>query len=230
MKAATGEVVTRRGAGRRRRARARLRRRRSLRRRTTRMRSAIARRIVANLNRAQAAAALDIAHAAPSRCYDPDGDLRHRPGGPAQALRRARGDRAHRRRLSEFDEFKPLYGTTLVTGFARICGYPVGIVANNGILFSESRAEGRALHRAVRQRGIPLVFLQNITGFMVGQQVRGRRHRQGRRQDGDRGRLRRGAEVHGASSAAASAPATTACAGAPSTRASCGCGRTRASR
>ena len=69
---------------------------------------------------------------------------------------------------SEFDEFKRLYGTTLVCGFAHICGYPVGILANNGILFSESRAEGRAFHRAVRQRGIPLVFLQNITGFMVG--------------------------------------------------------------
>ena len=70
---------------------------------------------------------------------------------------------------SEFDEFKARYGTTLVTGFARIWGYPVGIVANNGVLYLGIGAEGRALHRAVRQRGIPLVFLQNITGFMVGQ-------------------------------------------------------------
>ena len=97
---------------------------------------------------------------------------------------------------SEFDEFKALYGTTLVCGFARIWGYPVGIVANNGILFSESALKGAHFIELCAQRGIPLVFLQNITGFMVGRAVRGRRHRQARRQDGDRGRVRRGAEVH----------------------------------
>jgi 3-methylcrotonyl-CoA carboxylase beta subunit len=69
---------------------------------------------------------------------------------------------------SELDEFKPLYGTTLVTGFARIFGYPVGIVANNGILFSESALKGAHFIELCSQRGIPLVFLQNITGFMVG--------------------------------------------------------------
>ena len=69
---------------------------------------------------------------------------------------------------SEFDEFKALYGTTLVTGFAHICGYPVGIVANNGILFSESALKGAHFIELCAQRGIPLVFLQNITGFMVG--------------------------------------------------------------
>jgi 3-methylcrotonyl-CoA carboxylase beta subunit len=69
---------------------------------------------------------------------------------------------------SEFDEFKPLYGATLVTGFARIHGYPVGIVANNGILFSESALKGAHFIELCSQRGIPLVFLQNITGFMVG--------------------------------------------------------------
>ncbi|MCC7414162.1 MAG: methylcrotonoyl-CoA carboxylase [Gammaproteobacteria bacterium] len=69
---------------------------------------------------------------------------------------------------SEFDEFKQLYGTTLVTGFARIHGYPVGIVANNGILFSESALKGAHFVELCCQRGIPLVFLQNITGFMVG--------------------------------------------------------------
>ncbi|MDD3450071.1 MAG: carboxyl transferase domain-containing protein, partial [Gammaproteobacteria bacterium] len=69
---------------------------------------------------------------------------------------------------SELDEFKPLYGTTLVTGFARIHGYPVGIVANNGILFSESALKGAHFIELCSQRGIPLVFLQNITGFMVG--------------------------------------------------------------
>jgi 3-methylcrotonyl-CoA carboxylase beta subunit len=70
---------------------------------------------------------------------------------------------------SEFDEFKPLYGQTLVTGFAHIWGYPVGIIANNGILFSESALKGAHFIELCCQRGIPLVFLQNITGFMVGQ-------------------------------------------------------------
>ena len=69
---------------------------------------------------------------------------------------------------SEFDEFKALYGTTLVCGFARILGYPVGVVANNGILFSESALKGAHFIELCCQRGIPLVFLQNITGFMVG--------------------------------------------------------------
>ena len=69
---------------------------------------------------------------------------------------------------SELDEWKRLYGATLVTGFARICGYPVGIVANNGILFGESAQKGAHFIELCDQRGIPLVFLQNITGFMVG--------------------------------------------------------------
>ncbi len=69
---------------------------------------------------------------------------------------------------SEFDEFKRLYGTTLLCGFAHICGYPVGILANNGILFSESALKGAHFVELCSQRGIPLVFLQNITGFMVG--------------------------------------------------------------
>jgi 3-methylcrotonyl-CoA carboxylase beta subunit len=69
---------------------------------------------------------------------------------------------------SEFDEFKRLYGPTLVTGFAHIWGYPVGILANNGILFSESAQKGAHFIELCAQRGIPLVFLQNITGFMVG--------------------------------------------------------------
>jgi 3-methylcrotonyl-CoA carboxylase beta subunit len=69
---------------------------------------------------------------------------------------------------SELDEFKANYGTTLVTGFAHIWGYPVGIVANNGILFSESAQKGAHFIELCNQRGIPLIFLQNITGFMVG--------------------------------------------------------------
>ncbi len=70
---------------------------------------------------------------------------------------------------SDFDEFKSLYGTTLVCGFARIWGLPVGIVANNGVLFSESAQKGAHFIELCAQRKIPLVFLQNITGFMVGQ-------------------------------------------------------------
>ena len=69
---------------------------------------------------------------------------------------------------SKFDEFKARFGTTLVTGFANIDGYPVGIVANNGILFSESALKGAHFIELCCQRKIPLVFLQNITGFMVG--------------------------------------------------------------
>ena len=69
---------------------------------------------------------------------------------------------------SRLHEFKPLYGTTLVTGFARIHGHPVGILANNGILFSESALKGAHFIELCDQRRIPLVFLQNITGFMVG--------------------------------------------------------------
>ena len=71
---------------------------------------------------------------------------------------------------SRFHEFKPVYGSTLVTGFARIHGHPVGIVANNGILFSESALKGAHFIELCDQRGVPLVFLQNITGFMVGRE------------------------------------------------------------
>ncbi|KAI5246114.1 beta subunit of 3-methylcrotonyl-CoA carboxylase [Aureobasidium subglaciale] len=69
---------------------------------------------------------------------------------------------------SEFSEFKPLYGSTLVTGFARIQGHQVGIIANNGILFSESSLKGAHFIQLCNKRRIPLVFLQNISGFMVG--------------------------------------------------------------
>ncbi len=71
---------------------------------------------------------------------------------------------------SDFDEFKALFGSTLICGFARIHGYPVGILANNGILFSESAQKGAHFIELCAQRKIPLVFLQNITGFMVGKQ------------------------------------------------------------
>jgi len=72
---------------------------------------------------------------------------------------------------SEFHEFKKLYGATLVCGFAHIDGYPVGIVANNGILFPESAQKGAHFVQLCNRRRIPLVFLQNITGFMVGKRV-----------------------------------------------------------
>ena len=70
---------------------------------------------------------------------------------------------------SDFEEFKKRYGTTLVCGFARLYGHPVGIIANNGILFSESALKGTHFVELCCQRRIPLIFLQNITGFMVGQ-------------------------------------------------------------
>src|SRR5690606_9287986 len=69
---------------------------------------------------------------------------------------------------SRFAEFKKEYGTTLVTGFARIHGHPVGIIANNGVLFAESAMKGAHFIELCDKRSIPLVFLQNITGFMVG--------------------------------------------------------------
>ncbi|MHC5011762.1 MAG: carboxyl transferase domain-containing protein [Planctomycetota bacterium] len=75
---------------------------------------------------------------------------------------------------SRFQEFKARYGITLVTGFARLHGYPIGIVANNGVLFSESARKGAHFVQLCGQRGIPLVFLQNVTGFMVGKDAENR--------------------------------------------------------
>jgi 3-methylcrotonyl-CoA carboxylase beta subunit len=125
----------------------------------------IARRIVAGLN-TRKPASLDIVPPRPP-LHDPRGihglipaDLRQ-PYDVREVIARLVD-------ASEFDEFKPLYGPTLVTGFARLHGYPVGIVANNGVLFSESAQKGAHFIELCCQRGIPLVFLQNITGFMVG--------------------------------------------------------------
>ena len=100
----------------------------------------------------------------------PERALRGRPGRRAHPLRRARGDHAAGRRRARSTEFKPEYGTTLVTGFARLHGHPVGIVANNGVLFRESALKGAHFVELCDQRKIPLVFLQNITGFMVGRE------------------------------------------------------------
>ncbi len=72
---------------------------------------------------------------------------------------------------SRFHEFKEHYGPSLVTGYGHLFGYPVGIVANNGFLLSESAMKGAHFVQMSSQRGIPLLFLQNITGFMVGKEV-----------------------------------------------------------
>ncbi|MCP5425921.1 MAG: methylcrotonoyl-CoA carboxylase [Gammaproteobacteria bacterium] len=125
----------------------------------------IARRIVGNLNRVKHPN-LDLRPAA-EPCYDP-AELH---GVIPVETRKPYDVREVIARIvdaSEFDEFKQLYGTTLVCGFARLFGYPIGIVANNGVLFSESALKGAHFVELCSQRGTPLVFLQNITGFMVG--------------------------------------------------------------
>jgi 3-methylcrotonyl-CoA carboxylase beta subunit len=126
---------------------------------------AIARRIVGHLNRVKQVT-LDLAEA-----REPLYDAKELYGIVPQDLRKPYDVREVIARItdaSEFDEFKRLYGETLVTGFARIHGYPVGIIANNGILFSESALKGAHFIELCAQRGIPLDFLQNIAGFMVG--------------------------------------------------------------
>jgi 3-methylcrotonyl-CoA carboxylase beta subunit len=127
----------------------------------------LARRAVSRLNRVKPVT-LDIA-AAEEPLYDPKeiygivpNDTR-RPYDVREIIARMVD-------ASVFDEFKARYGTTLVCGFSRIFGYPVGIVANNGILFGESAQKGAHFIELCGQRKIPLVFLQNITGFMVGRQ------------------------------------------------------------
>ena len=94
--------------------------------------------------------------------------VRRRADRPADAVRRARGRRAHRRRQPVRTSSSASTARTLVTGFAHVHGHPVGIVANNGILFGESALKGAHFVQLCDRRGIPLVFLQNISGFMVG--------------------------------------------------------------
>ncbi|KAF8460289.1 methylcrotonoyl-CoA carboxylase subunit beta [Kalaharituber pfeilii] len=127
----------------------------------------LARRCVANLNWPQAQSPLPSSETPKEPLYDPnelDGiigtNLRKQVDVHEIIARIVDG--------SEFAEFKENYGTSLVTGFARIHGYRVGIVANNGILFSESALKGAHFIQLCTQRNIPLVFLQNISGFMVG--------------------------------------------------------------
>jgi len=126
---------------------------------------AIARRIVAKLNRPKATGA-EIIEPRPPRYPTEElygvinADIK-KPYDVREVIARVVD-------ASELDEFKARYGTTLVTGFAHIEGYPVGIVANNGVLYSESALKAAHFIELCSQRRIPLVFLQNITGFMVG--------------------------------------------------------------
>jgi 3-methylcrotonyl-CoA carboxylase beta subunit len=125
----------------------------------------IARRIVANLNIKKQA---DIALLA---AREPKYDTTELNGIVPTDLRKQYDARELIARLvdaSEFDEFKALYGTTIVTGFAHLSGIPVGILANNGILYSESALKAAHFIELCCQRRVPLFFLQNITGFMVG--------------------------------------------------------------
>ena len=125
----------------------------------------LARRIVANLNRPRPP--LPVLGAVEEPLYDPQeiygivpADTR-KPYDVREIIARLVDG-------SRFDEFKPRYGATLVTGFARLYGMPLGIIANNGILFGESAQKGAHFIELCAQRGIALLFLQNITGFMVG--------------------------------------------------------------
>jgi 3-methylcrotonyl-CoA carboxylase beta subunit len=125
----------------------------------------IVRRIVANLN---APKRVDMEYDEPR---DPKFDIAELDGIVPSDLKKQYDVREVIARLvdaSEFDEFKRLYGTTIVTGFARLYGMPVGILANNGILYSESAQKAAHFIELACQRRIPLLFLQNISGFMVG--------------------------------------------------------------
>jgi len=126
---------------------------------------ALVRQIVRNLHR-RAEAPWDVAEAEPPVAHPDDlygliPDDHRQPFDPREVIARIVDG-------SRFDEFKALYGETLVTGFARIEGYPVGILASNGVLFAESAQKGAHFIELCCKRKIPLVFLQNITGFMVG--------------------------------------------------------------
>jgi 3-methylcrotonyl-CoA carboxylase beta subunit len=128
----------------------------------------LVRRVVGNLNRRKV---VTLATQSPEEpAYDPQEIY----GVVSRDMRRQYDVREVIARIvdgSRFDEFKSRYGATLVTGFAHVQGHPVGFLANNGILFSESAQKGAHFIELCAQRGIPLVFLQNIVGFMVGRKV-----------------------------------------------------------
>jgi acetyl-CoA carboxylase carboxyltransferase component len=132
---------------------------------------ALVRSIVANLPPPPAPSLSDVPAAAPA--YDP-GEIYGIVPSDARKGYDVREIIARIVDASLFHEFKPLYGATLVCGFARIEGMHVGILANNGILFSESALKGAHFIELCVQRGVPLVFLQNITGFMIGKEYENR--------------------------------------------------------
>jgi len=128
---------------------------------------ALARRAVANLNRVKK---IELAFAPAAEPLYPADEI---AGVTPVDLRKQYDVREILARLidgSELDEFKARYGTTLVTGFAHLCGMPIGVIANNGILFSESALKGAHFVELCAQRSTPLLFIQNISGFMVGRQ------------------------------------------------------------
>lgn len=125
----------------------------------------LARQLVSQINRKKRLSVLA------QKPRDPEYDAKELYGVIPQDLRTPFDIREIMARIldaSEFEEFKPLYGQTLVCAFAHLHGYPVGVIANNGILFSESAVKGAHFIELCCQRKIPLLFLQNITGFMVG--------------------------------------------------------------
>jgi acetyl-CoA carboxylase carboxyltransferase component len=129
---------------------------------------ALARQIVANLHLEPPPAPWEVAApeqpaADPQELYGLIPDDHRQPFDPREAIRRIVDG-------SRFDEFKQLYGETLVCGWARIEGYPVGILASNGVLFAESAQKGAHFVELACKRKVPLVFLQNVTGFMVGKE------------------------------------------------------------
>ena len=157
------------------------------------MRLALCRRIVGNLNTKRS---IDIPLAEPA---EPKYDIAELDGIVPVDLKKQYDVREVIARLvdgSEFDEFKALYGTTLVTGFAHIHGIPVGILGNNGILFSESALKAAHFIELCCQRRDAAAVPAEHRRLHGRPRLRGRRHRQGRRQDGDGGRLRAGAEDH----------------------------------
>jgi len=128
----------------------------------------LARRCIANLNYPSSSRPLSTTFSEP--LYDP----KELAGIAPTNLRKPLEMREIIARIvdgSVFDEFKPLFGTTLVTGFGRVHDRPIGIMGNNGILFSESALKGAHFVQLCGQRNIPLLFLQNISGFMVGQEA-----------------------------------------------------------
>ncbi len=131
---------------------------------------------------------------------------------------------------SRFDEWKPLYGTSLVTGWADLHGFGIGILANDGVLFSEESEKAAQFIQLANRSDQPLIFIQNTTGYMVGREYERRGIIKDGAQDAERGGEQHRAAPHARWPAAPTAPGTTACAGAPSTRGSSSPGRTTGRR